>query len=300
MTKGVPDSLFRERFIFNFQSAGAAMKTICSVAFCLLLSLSCVLIEANDDKKADPTHETSPEALFASILVNAEKGQPQAMLSLGILYEQGLGVFRNFTKALEWYEKAALAGEKEAYFRIGLCYEMGMGTVADLGKAAEAYGKGASLASATSMHKMATLYLVGRGVPKDETKGLTLLSSAAEAGNAMATNELAVVYLQGLLGQKKDSAKAKELFLKSAEGGNLEAIKNLAVMLRDGIGQKADPTAALRWYLIAQKGGFQAQDLDSVIGELKKTLPEAQVKKINTEAEMWLKAYTERENKTKI
>jgi TPR repeat protein len=72
------------------------------------------------------TQTITPEALFALMVVNAEKGQSKAMLNLGLLYEQGLGVARNFTKALEWYQKAANAGEGEAYMRVGVCYEIGV------------------------------------------------------------------------------------------------------------------------------------------------------------------------------
>jgi TPR repeat protein len=288
---------------FTFVSL-PAITLCCLLAFCpaaLAASSAAPTDTATNGtargKLDEQAREITPEALFASMLINAEKGQPQAMLTVGALYEQGIGVPRNFTRALEWYEKAAFAGDKEGYFRMGNCHEIGMGTVADMAKAIAAFETAAGMGSASARHKMASLYLAGRGVPRDEAKGFTLLVSAAEAGNGAAANELAVVHLKGLLGQKEDPAKAREWFMKSADSGNLEGIKNLAVMLKDGIGQKPDPAGALRWYLIARKGGLQAKDLDSVISELKKPLSAAQVKKAEEDADKWMAAYAERGQK---
>jgi TPR repeat protein len=235
----------------------------------------------------------APEALFATLLVNAEKGQPQAMLNVGTLYEQGIGVPRNFTKALEWYEKSAQAGEKEGYTRQGLCYEVGMGASADMAKAVINFTKASDMGSAQATHKLASLYFMGRGLPKDDSKGFALLSRAAETDSASA-NELAVIYLRGLFSQKEDPVKARDWFTKSAELGNLEGIKNLAVMLKDGIGQKPEPEAALRWFIIAQKGGLSSDELDEIIKGLKKNLKDVQVKKAEKDAEQWIAAYTTR------
>jgi TPR repeat protein len=143
------------------------------------------------------------------------------------------------------------------------------------------------------MHTLASLYFMGRGLSKDEAKGFALLSKAAET-DAQAANELAIIYLQGLFGQKENPLKARELFAKSAEAGNLEGIKNLAVMFKEGIGQKPEPETALRWYLIAQKGGLAATDLDEVIAGLKKGLKDIQIKKAEREAEQWMTAYADR------
>jgi TPR repeat protein len=86
---------------------------------------------SQDATQAGGQQTISHEALFAAMLVNAEKGQPQAMLTVGALYEQGIGVPRNFTKAFEWYAKAANAGEPDAWMRLGVCHEVGIGTTAD-------------------------------------------------------------------------------------------------------------------------------------------------------------------------
>lgn len=250
--------------------------------------------QAAESAKSGEPRKISPEALYAAMLVNAEKGDPGAMLTLGALYEQGLGAPKNFTSALQWFEKAAFAGSAEGYFRLGGCYEIGMGATADMAKAVAAFEKAAGMGSSQALHKMASLNFLGRGMPKNPVKGLEYLTKAASAGNSVAANELAFVHLKGIAGQKEDPVKAREWFTKSAEAGNLEGIKNLAVMFKDGLGGKPDAAGALRWYLIAQKGGLNAPDLETVIDGLKKSLKSAQVKKAGDEAEKWMENYKKR------
>lgn len=270
--------------------------------FCLYVlvaftSVSFAAQETTADTK-EQTRSVAPEALYAGLLVSAEKGDVQAMLALGSLYEQGIGTARNFTSALQIYEKAAFAGSADGYFRQGICYEVGMGAAVDIGKAVASYKKAAELGLPQAQHKMSSLYFAGRGLPKDEKQGFALLSQAAQTGDAQAANELAYVYLKGLFGQKENAAAAREWFGKSAEKGHMEAMKNLAVMLKDGIGGKANLEAALRWYLIAQKGGLQAGDLQKTIDDVKGRLQKAQIKKAEQEANAWLTVFTAK-NETK-
>jgi TPR repeat protein len=85
---------------------------------------------AADDAQADTGEKqaVSPAELFSSLLARAEKGNSRAMLAVGAMCEQGIGIPKNLSNALEWYEKAGKAGEGEGFFRAGLCYEVGMGT----------------------------------------------------------------------------------------------------------------------------------------------------------------------------
>ncbi|MDL2207167.1 sel1 repeat family protein [Desulfovibrio sp. OttesenSCG-928-M16] len=271
------------------------LAVICCLGLCLAPANLALAASAPE---AQHTKGVAPEVVYASVLVGAEKGDVQSMLLLGSLYEQGIGTPRNFTSAMQAYEKAAFAGSADGYFRLGICHEVGMGTVADMAKAIVNYQKAAEMGQAQAQHRMASLYFTGTGLPKDEQQGFAFLVKAAEAGEPQAANELAYVYLKGLFGQKEDLVKARGWFGKSAENGHLEAMKNLAVMLKDGIGLKADLAASLRWYLIAQKGGLRAQDLQKTIDEIKSKLQAAQIKKAEEEADTWFAAFqTKMENK---
>ncbi|MBR6902145.1 MAG: sel1 repeat family protein, partial [Synergistaceae bacterium] len=48
----------------------------------------------------------------------ADNGDAIAQYNIGSLYENGLGVKKNYKKAIEWYEKAAAQGHKDAQARL--------------------------------------------------------------------------------------------------------------------------------------------------------------------------------------
>jgi len=62
----------------------------------------------------------------------AEQGDPAAQFYLGLLYENGDGVPRDFVKARQWYEKAAAQGEAKAQFYLGMQSAYGEGGPMDL------------------------------------------------------------------------------------------------------------------------------------------------------------------------
>ena len=239
--------------------------------------------------------QIQPEAAFALVIAEAEKGNAQAMLTLGRFYEQGVGVARNYSSSLAWYEKAAKAGQPEGYYNLGVCYEVGMGAASDMGKAVQNYQKAAEMGLALAMYKLSSIYISGNGVAKDTAKGIVWLEKAADAGMAVAVNELGVISLSGLLGQKKDEKKALAMFIKGADLGNLESMKNIAVLYKDGLGVTADPAKAYSWYLIARRGGYSGDDLARVLGLLEGTLSAAAVERARKDAESWIENFVKRQ-----
>lgn len=213
--------------------------------------------------------------------------------AIGTFYENGVGLAPNYTEALKWYKKAADAGLVEAMYRIGSCYEIGIGTPVNPKEAIAFYQKAANNKSGSAAYKLASIYMSGSLVPIDQAKAVEYMHTAVANGHSDAANELGVIYLQGLLGQPADTAKASQMFLQSAEMGNAEAMKNLAVMYRNGIGRDPDPARALRWYLLAQKAGFQPDNIGQIISELRRELKPEEVSKAAEEAEQWLKARQE-------
>lgn len=67
-------------------------------------------------------------ALFRPL---AERGEPYAQYNLGVLYDNGLGVPRNFDLALLWYKKAASQGLADAQYMAGRFYGNGRGVKQD-------------------------------------------------------------------------------------------------------------------------------------------------------------------------
>jgi TPR repeat protein len=236
----------------------------------------------------------SPQAAFALMAGNAEKGDPAAMLNLGRLYEYGHGAPRNFTKALSWYAKAADAGLAEGHYNVGVCYEIGMGATADPQKAVEHYRKAVEKKLPLALHKMSALYLNGIGVEKNEAKAMEYLNQAAAAGLPQAANDLGLICMQGLYGQQKSYNKALDWFIKGSDKGNLDSMANIAAFFDEGTPAKANPLKALKWYLILRKSGVKNELVDARAMALIKELPPAQAKTAEAEADAWLKSYRDR------
>ena len=53
---------------------------------------------------------------------------PWIQVSLGICYEFGKGIAKDYVKAFKWYKKAAEQGDSDGQWRLGICYEFGKGT----------------------------------------------------------------------------------------------------------------------------------------------------------------------------
>lgn len=61
------------------------------------------------------------------ISMAADRGLPRAMLMMGALYEDGLGVERSYEAAASWYARAADLGERDAMLALADLYEDGLG-----------------------------------------------------------------------------------------------------------------------------------------------------------------------------
>ena len=82
------------------------------------------------------SQEDLVEASFSrGYLKSAEQGDADAQCNLGLCYEYGDGVEKDFREAVRWYRKSAEQGNAVAQFALGGCYKKGYGVEKDLGKA---------------------------------------------------------------------------------------------------------------------------------------------------------------------
>ncbi len=275
----------REKALANFQKA-ADLKV--AEAPYKLASLAMASTPAKPDEKKALDH------LKAGGVTGAK-----ALETIGTFFENGVGVTPNYTTAFNWYKKAAEEGLPEALFRLGTCYETGFGTKTNPQEAIAAFEKASDLKMGAASYKLAAIYLGGVLTPPDSQKAVTYLEAALANGHSVAANELGVIYLQGMLGQPLDTDKAMEMFIKSAELGNAEAMKNIAVMHKNGLGRKQDPAEALKWYLIAQKSGYQAEGLETLIEEIKQPLKPEEIQAGEEAADKWVSEAVARRNQAK-
>ena len=129
----------------------------------------------------------------------------------------------------------------------------------DFSKAAEWFRKAAELGDAKAQYNLGIAYNEGKGVPQDFGQAAVWFRKAAEQGIPQAQNNLGFLYQQGQ-GVAQDSSQAAEWFRKAAEQGYAQAQRNLGRVYRDGQGVKQDRGLALLWLQkAAAQGDEQAQ-----------------------------------------
>ena len=67
--------------------------------------------------------------------MSADAGDAEAMLNLGVMYENGRGVPKDEAEAVRWYRKSADAGDTKAMLNLGRAYENGQGVPKDAAEA---------------------------------------------------------------------------------------------------------------------------------------------------------------------
>lgn len=169
-----------------------------------------------------------PKLAFQWTLKSAEQGNSSAMVNLGYFYEVGDGstdpkrvfdrpygiVPRDYDKAAEWYEKAAVQGHVRAHFYLATIYRL----KSDDRKYMEYLARAANLGDPEAQFEIAnTFQSIG-----DRKSAVTWLMKAAEQGFTRAQVNLGYCYEMGD-GVAKDLDKAAEWYNKAANLGNGEA-----------------------------------------------------------------------------
>ncbi len=121
----------------------------------------------------------------------AEAGDATAQYYLGVFYDHGEGVIRNYMTATAWYQKAAAQDHRDAQFNLGMIYYNGAGGGGDPGAVAQDQAAAARWLgpAADQEHPMASYLMCllvdeGRSVERDLNRALTLCRTAADSGIA--------------------------------------------------------------------------------------------------------------------
>lgn len=81
-------------------------------------------------------------------LPKAQEGDAAAQLTVGEIFEKGLGTQADYKAAAQWYEKAANQGNSQAQLNLGHLYEKGLGVAENKDTALRWYRKSAGLEDA--------------------------------------------------------------------------------------------------------------------------------------------------------
>lgn len=121
---------------------------------------------------------------FQEFLAAAKEGHSDSQYNVALMYEQGLGVDKNETEALSWYEKSASQGNSGAQFNLGVFYENGIGTPVDFAKANKWYRKASEQGDGLAVGNLGMLYIRGQGVPENKIAGMALLLTSVAMDNS--------------------------------------------------------------------------------------------------------------------
>jgi len=189
---------------------------------------------------------------------SAESGSNMAMLYLGVMYADGLGVTKNYAEAVRWYRKSSDTGNIWAMNNLGWMYHNGWGVTQDYANAKYWYRKGADAGDPLAMTNLAWLYRDGLGVIQDYVSAEYWYARGAIEGQSTAMHNLGTFYRDGKGGLTQDYSKALHWYRKSAAAGNDWGFTQLGVMYENGLGVTKNYAEAVRWYRKAADAGNES------------------------------------------
>jgi hypothetical protein len=169
------------------------------------------------------------ELYSPELVKKAEAGEAGAQFSLGVCYDEGVGVAQDSKEAVKWWTKSAEQGNAEAQNFLGVCYEQGIEVGKDDKEAVKWYRKSAEQGNAKAQDSLARCYQYGCGVTQDFKEAVKWWTKLAEQGNAGAQYSLGSCYAKGV-GVIKDEKEAVKWYTKSAEQGFAQAKEALEEM----------------------------------------------------------------------
>ena len=169
--------------------------------------------------------EGDPQKALYWFEKSSDLGDPEAQNTLGEIYLKGTnGVVKNESEALRLFKLSASKQYSTALKNVADCYYYGWGTTQNYTKAIEWYNKAIDTGDCDAMVRLGLCYMVGNGVAKDYKKSEELfLRAVAECPTLLedtkveALNYLGLIYGEGGYGITKDLEKSAKYFEPSTE-----------------------------------------------------------------------------------
>lgn len=128
----------------------------------------------------------------------AKEGCETAILHMGWMFQEGLGVRQEMDQARSCYEKAAHSGSPIAYFYLGVVHEK----MGKLEEALRAYTKSSDQDYLPATYRVGKMYAEGAGTQINYQKAQEYLRRAADKGHVFAQRSLAGIMIKNKLGAK--------------------------------------------------------------------------------------------------
>ena len=221
----------------------------------------------------------------------ASMGHLEAQQQIGVMYQFGEGVRKNYAEALKWYYAPATQGDVLAQYLIGsLYYAGGWGIAQNYSEALKWFTQASAKGYAAAQSNLGLMYEKGYGTAPDYEKALSYYRKAALQGDAAAKHNLAEFEKKytpknglkseaGLAAEdayqkghdaniRKDYVQALPLLTKAASMGHANAQFDLATLYDFGEGVLQNYAEAMKWYRkAAEQGNASAQGNIGVLYE---------------------------------
>lgn len=149
--------------------------------------------------------ERNPKLAFQMFQTAALELHPDAMYWLGRLYEEGFGIAKDYSKAVEYYTAAGAKGQEDAIVRTAEIYDQGLLGERKRSTALELFVELAKKNHPYATYMIGMAYLNGDGVQKSAEHAFSWLNKALSIGSVDAMNRFR------LLGTKsKTDARSKD------------------------------------------------------------------------------------------
>jgi TPR repeat protein len=125
-----------------------------------------------------------------------DKGHSCAMYNLGYMYYHGKGVQQNYSKAIELYQMAVDKGLSDAMNYLGLIYYNGQGVQQNYDKAIQYFQMAIDKGHSGAMNNLGIMYYNGQDVQQNYDKAIELLQMAINKSEPNAMNNLGLMYEQ--------------------------------------------------------------------------------------------------------
>jgi tetratricopeptide (TPR) repeat protein len=153
---------------------------------------------SDDEQCKNAFHAEAYDIAYPACLKAAELGDEFVpSFLLGVMYDLGMGVKKDYTEAFKWYRKAAELGHIMSQSVIADMYYEGRGVKQGYAEAAAWNRKAAEQGDADAQYNLGISYMMGQGVKQDYAEAASWYRKAAEQGDADAQYELAKRYISG-------------------------------------------------------------------------------------------------------
>jgi cell division septation protein DedD len=130
--------------------------------------------------------QSMSDANIVALMAQARAGNAREQFLLGLMYERGSGMARNYQQAAYWYGQAAAQNHALSQVSLGNLYDKGLGFEQSYANALKWYYKAAANGNADAMYFIGSMAYSGEGMQADPQMALVWFKKAADMGHGLA------------------------------------------------------------------------------------------------------------------